>query len=42
MRFEVALNAGVPRLGEAAREAESIAIKNSVLLRRINVPVNAG
>jgi len=42
MKFEVVLNAGVPRRSQTAREAESVTIKNSVLLRRLNMSVNAG
>ena len=36
MKFEVILKADLPWLCEAVREAESISIKNSVLLSRLN------
>jgi hypothetical protein len=42
MKFEVVMKAGLPELCEAAREAESIAIKNSVLLRRLNRLAHSG
>jgi hypothetical protein len=42
MKLEVALRFGLPGQFEAAREAESITIKNSVLLRRLNEPAHSG
>ena len=42
MKFEDALRFNLPGQCEAAREAESISIKNSVLLRRLNEPAHSG
>jgi len=36
MKFEVVLKVGLPELRETWQEAESITIKNSVLLKRFN------
>ncbi len=41
MKFEVILKADLPRLYKTVREAESINIKNSVPLRRLNGPAHS-
>jgi hypothetical protein len=42
MKFEMALRFSLLGLCAIARKAESITIKNSVLLRRLNEPIKAG
>jgi hypothetical protein len=42
MKFEAALKPALPIGGETTREAESISIENSALLRRRNGQINPG